>query len=124
MAAERKRPNLVRLILQHKDPLGDPLAVYASFGLGTAFHFAAHNGCLETMRLLVDHPDVDVNDKNGRGNTALHLAVDANQVDVIRFLKTRPNLDVEATNQVGETPLMMAIASGRTLAAEALRVLN
>ncbi len=121
MAAERKRPTIVRLLLGHHDRQGDELEVDdTGFDVGTAVHFAAHVGCLESLRLLLDHPGVDVNQKNGEGNTVLHLAVDANHIDVIHFLKTRPGLDLEATNHEGETPRMMAIAKNRKLAEKIL----
>lgn len=51
----------------------------------TSLHLACLNGCLDPVRLLVEHR-ADLHARDGRGNTILHLAAANGSSDIIRCI--------------------------------------
>lgn len=70
-------------------------------------------------RLLLDDPDVDINETDPLGNTALHAAIehrgdDAKKVEKVVMHLLLEQINVNATNHKGQTPLHMLVANGYT----------
>ena len=57
----------------------------------------------ELLRLLLEHPDINVNisESGNAGNTALMLAILNNDVLATEILLDTPNLDVNSQNTLG-----------------------
>jgi uncharacterized protein len=76
----------------------------------TAMHYAALNGNLQIMAILIK-ADAKLNPVDGLGNTPLHLAADQNQTEAGKLLLDA-GAEVDAQNQDGLTPLMIAAGHG------------
>lgn len=103
--------NLARLELLLADASVDPNALDAE-GMA-ALHFAASYNEPTMIRALAQHPAIDLNVRNRRGNTPLHAAV-ANDAAaaVAALLECGGAIDADATNQWRETALSVACSSG------------
>jgi len=66
----------------------------------------------EVVKLLLAHPDIDVNAKNGRGQTPLSLGCVGGGVPVVRLLLKDPRVDIILEENDGCTPLWGASWSG------------
>ena len=75
----------------------------------TPLMFAAANGHLDCMQFLAEIVGVEINNKNGSGNTALHWAALNGHVECVHYLIAR-GADVMAANQFGRTAFDEAIA--------------
>ncbi len=77
----------------------------------TALIAAASLGYLETVKLLLTIPGIDVNASDAHGDTALTKAVKAHQnaTEVVTELLKVQNLDVNAVNRLGQTALTLAV---------------
>jgi len=76
----------------------------------TPLHYAAREGNLEAVRLLLEHK-ADPNAKDRRGRTPLHYAVKASDEVVAELVKA--GADVNARDDRGRTPLHWAVAVGK-----------
>jgi hypothetical protein len=63
------------------------------FGV-TALMFASQQGHVEVVRLLLAHPDVEVNKGPADGATALIVASQRGHVEVVRLLLARQDVEV------------------------------
>lgn len=70
----------------------------------TALHYAAREGCLDTIRFLIVEEKVNINaiDKNAFKRTALHHAAGEGHLGIVRFLLEKganPNIrDIDGKN--------------------------
>lgn len=79
----------------------------------SALHLASGNGNAEFVRILLAHPDINVNIKNDWEITPLHFAIKAARIPSLQLLLNDPRVDVNAVAKDGSTPLFMAVSSGR-----------
>ena len=70
-------------------------------------NWASWNGHAQIVKLLLAHPDIEVNLLNG-GSTPISLACEVRQVSVVRVLLTDPRVDVTLDDYYGRTPLWFA----------------
>ena len=82
-AAELKSPEIARLLLVVGRMNVQLPEMWTD---NTPLHFAAYFGRLETVRLLLAMPTVQVNAKNIANKTALDLARARNKWDVVHLL--------------------------------------
>lgn len=112
-AAERNDFDDILTMLQRGDPVDSE-----GEDQRAALSFAAANGNLQIMDLLLDHrPDVDHRDRFG--DTALHWAALSGQTGAVKRLLAA-HAAINAQNGQGTTPLMLAIGANRR---EVVRVL-
>jgi uncharacterized protein len=76
----------------------------------TAMHYAAINGNLQIIAILIK-ADAKLNVPDNLGNTPLHLAVDENQTEAAKLLLDA-GAEVDPQNKNGMTPLMIAANRG------------
>lgn len=76
----------------------------------TGLHYAAINGNLEIIAILVK-ANAKLNVPDGLGNTPLHLAADRGQTEAAKLL-LEVGAEVDPQNKDGMTPLMIAGARG------------
>ena len=69
---------------------------------------AVHNKDIAKVKLLLAHPNIDVNAKNIAGWTPLHTSCSNNRIKIAELLLAHPNIDVNAKNEYGWTPLHKA----------------
>ena len=77
----------------------------------TCLILAAHYGHTDTVRYLVDLPEVDLNHQDSWRNTALHFAVHEKDADMVQML-IDAGADIETRNDAGQSPAHMASLSG------------
>ena len=92
-------------------------------GQWTSLHWACNSDHAEVVKLLLAHPDIDVNAKDREGATPAFTG--CHWADVARLLLKDPRVDFAATDANGCTPLwhlysrfdaiLLLIASGRDL---------
>ena len=100
---------MVKFLLDHS---GDPNAIDKSNN--TPLHFAAENGCLNIVRLLVESSkDVKsyVNSTNSNQDTALHLAAREGKCEVLKVLINFSS-DRRLENKNGKTAKQLALDAG------------
>ena len=76
---------------------------------------AAELQLLELTRILVDHPDIELNAQDIRGDTALHRALNPSRSftpEILKLLLAR-GAKLEQPNALGETPRQLARRVGR-----------
>jgi hypothetical protein len=88
----------------------------------TALHWAAFKGHVEAMRLLMES-GADMDAKDADGWTALHCAANNGHVEVIRVL-AQLGAQLDAQTAAGETPLQLSIRLGHHQVAQVLRELE
>ena len=100
---------MVKFLLDHS---GDPNAIDKDNK--TPLHFAAENGCLNIVRLLVESSkDVKsyVNSTNSNQDTALHLAAREGKCEVLKVLINFSS-DRRLENKNGKTAKQLALDAG------------
>ena len=79
-------------------------------------HFAAGGGHLAVVALLLKCPEVDVNERDDRGETALHIAccpLGRLEPHIMRMLLTHPAIDPNVRSpDYGNTPIMELLHHG------------
>jgi len=74
-------------------------------------HLTTANGCVDTLRILLEHPPTNVNLLDSDGNSALHLAAKAGYVECSKLLLEAKNIKANQLNRKGFTPAYMAATS-------------
>ena len=87
----------------------------------TPLHFAARRGNDEIVKVLLEHPKVNVNARDSSGKTALHVACSEGQIRVCQLLLDK-GADVKAVTAENTTPLHNAILNGHSQVA--IMILN
>jgi ankyrin repeat protein len=64
---------------------------------------------VESVELLLKHPNIDVNKANNDGETPLLKAACFGLVEIVRELLAHPGIDVNKTDKDGKTPIDLAI---------------
>ena len=125
-AARKGRSDEVKSLLKHNPDL-DVNWEDEEEGLRTALHRASSRGHAEVVKLLLAHPDINVNVLSQYGDTPFLFACENGQVAVVRLLLQDPRVDILLPDDAGCSPLWKAsyfcrqevvrwlIASGRDL---------
>jgi len=100
------------------DPRGG-MSHFIVGGNGTLLHYAAGEGAVESVRLLLER-NLSINAVADSGLTPLHVAAQCRDAEMVRFLLGR-GADGGAKDKGGRTPLDLAEHFGNKGAAEALR---
>lgn len=74
----------------------------------TALMLAAHRGKSEMVKILLEHPEINVDLQDRNGYTALALAVREDHIEVVRMLLHQEASINLADFQVGRSPLRLA----------------
>jgi len=97
----RNKPNLNVNWKNEKEYLGT-----------TALNWACHNGHDSIVFILLAHPDIDVNKKNGYGSTPFWIACLLGRTSAVRLLLKVSRVKVNEPRLDGSTPLWCAAANG------------
>ena len=57
------------------------------------------------VKLLLAHPDIDVNIQDTKGSTPLHRACQSNYIEIAKLLLSRPEIDINSQDKDGENAL-------------------
>jgi len=106
IAAENNNLRSVRILLRS----GVDVNEKADDGM-TALTFAAMNGNLDIMEILLEEDGIDVNAANDEGTTPLMFAVSEGHYDAVNFLLDTPNIDVNLRDNEGNSALMDAVST-------------
>ena len=88
------------------------LCPYVSGPLWTPLHAAFFNDHDEVVKLLLAHPNINVNLKNMEGQTPLSFGCELGKVSVVRLLLKDPRVDITLDDNGGRTPLWHASRGG------------
>ena len=81
-------------------------------GPGGLLHTASSNGHVEVVKLLLAHPNINVNVENWKGQTPFSKGCWNGQVSVVEVLLKDPRVDITLDDKKGCTPLWWASRSG------------
>ena len=70
---------------------------------------------MEILKLLLNHPKIDINQKIRQGSTLLHHVCSRNQLPQLQRLLQLPTLNPNQQTDLGLTPLMVACHHGKSL---------
>lgn len=76
-------------------------------------HIAVLNGCENILSLLLEHPQIDVNVRDGDGNSALHLAAIAGNVECTIRLLNCEDIKPNRLNKERLSPMYIASKSNK-----------
>ncbi|KAJ6016469.1 hypothetical protein N7540_011060 [Penicillium herquei] len=62
----------------------------------------------EILRLLLDQPQIDANDRDSQGHSPLHLAVIYDDPVAVRILLDHPRVDINCLTAAGDSALLLA----------------
>jgi len=82
---------------------------------GSALTNACDSGNMEILELLLNHPNIDVNQKILQGSTLLHHVCYKNQLAQLKRLLQLRALKLNPQSDVGLTPLMTACQQNKSL---------
>ena len=77
-------------------------------GRRTALHMAADEGHTECMKILLAHPDIDVNQADIMGRTALIKAIMSDSTECVKLLLSHRKIDVNLTDDERQGPIVQA----------------
>jgi ankyrin repeat protein len=107
LAASHGKDDTVSFFLEYESVY--KVDIYASDILGnTAVMLSVNNGHMSTTSLLLDGTDIDINQKNKRGETPLIRAAAKNHVGLVRYLLTK-GANIDLLNSRGEDAMEAAI---------------
>ena len=75
-------------------------------------HVASLRGHVEVVKLLLAHPNINVNLKSNAEQTPLSFGCEYDQVSVVRVLLKDPRVDITMDDNSGCTPLWCASHNG------------
>ena len=112
MAIWHGHPQLVDQLLKQKvDPLPDLNIVSEEYFQRNALMLAVLQGYDSLVTQIVLMPGVNLNNKDGLGNTALALAATKDQLAITTTLLER--VEINTPNAIGSTPLIIAAEGGK-----------
>jgi len=79
----------------------------------TALIIACENGHDSVVSILLTHPDIDVNVKNGSGYTPFNTARNNSKISCVELLLHDSRVNPNEPNNSGETPLRNGAAAGQ-----------
>lgn len=82
----------------------DQATIYDKYGRGLLIE-SCEQGDINSIKILLTCPDLDINKASSDGATALYAAFFFEQIEVIRLLLKHPGIDVNKINPNGETVL-------------------
>jgi ankyrin repeat protein len=86
----------------------------------TPLHIAAAHNHIEVLKLLLEVPDVSINQKTTYGFTALFIASRNGYRDIVELLLAVDSIDKDSDNWLGLSPLFSAVANGHLEVAKLL----
>ncbi|CAN9362528.1 unnamed protein product [Alternaria alternata] len=78
----------------------------------TPLHLATDRGLKEIVKLLLSHPDIDVNPRDENGETPLHTAARKDRIEILVPLLRHPSIDVNSRDASGGTLLHVSATQG------------
>jgi ankyrin repeat protein len=72
-------------------------------------HQAIKNDNMESLKLLLDNPEVDLNILDANNNSPLHLTVTKRKYAMTKLLIEKPNTNLDSQNEWNETPFFLAV---------------
>ena len=78
-----------------------------------ALHGASKHGYVEVVKLLLAHPNININLKDIHGQTPLSIGCQYGKVSVVRLLLQDPRVDIRLGDYMGRTPLWLASCNGK-----------
>lgn len=121
-AIMEKNPSLLHALLQAGNDVNmtdandrTPLHFALSFIHGSEQE--CHQNYIRCVTILLSTPGVDVNRKNGTGNSALHLAVKTESAECLQAILSKSGVNLNDKNNDGNTALHLAAeqADGKCL---------
>lgn len=79
---------------------------------GAPLHFAVAINDFETVNVLLDCPDTNVNIPDSKGDTPLHLSLKLPDFKIFNLLLTDKRININAINRKGKSVLLIAIQEG------------
>ncbi|KAI1847679.1 hypothetical protein JX265_013939 [Neoarthrinium moseri] len=79
----------------------------------TPLSWAAENGHIEVVKLLLETEQVEVDSKDNGGQTPLSWAAENGHIEVAKLLLKTEQVDVDSKSNYGRTPLSLAAWNGR-----------
>jgi len=79
----------------------------------TLLHIASRYGHVEVVRLLLAHPDINVNLMNIDGQTPFSRGCLHGHVSIVQVMLKDPRIDVTLDDNYGRTPLWYASRHGK-----------
>ena len=75
-------------------------------------HIAIKDNAHVAVELLLQHPQIELNEKDGQGNTELHQCIEYGNNVALDLLLNHPSVDVNLKNNNGDTILYQCIEYG------------
>ena len=102
-AVSFKHVAVTKLLLDQNGLDVNKVDTWRRYGLEaqTSLHLAANRGLEEMVKLLLSHPDIDVNSQGRSGRTPLHAATNNGCMEIIVLLLAHPGIDVNSLEDYG-----------------------
>lgn len=79
----------------------------------TGLTFAIMEGYTEIVKILLDHPEIDINMINNPQNmSTIHVAAKYNNIQGLKLLLQHPARNINIVTSTGSTPLNLAVCKG------------
>ena len=99
----------VRLAINNGEDVNSKRRDSSCFDGETTLIFAVNTKRIGIVKLLLEHPAIEVNSKDSKGLTALHFAVISKNIEAVRLLLDHQQVDVNCQDEKnGSTPLHIA----------------
>ena len=100
--------DLVEVLLNSQQSGLDINAIHTKESNRTALMLASCSGKVEIVRLLLQHPEINVNQQDADGSTALSLASKAGCAEIVDLLLKKPHIKVDLVDSGRRSPLRLA----------------
>ncbi|KAL3479649.1 ankyrin repeat-containing domain protein [Aspergillus californicus] len=106
----------VKAILEQPSLDINQLTVYDVDQAGTILHYCSYIDLedREILKLLLAHPNLDVNAEDGFGATIYATAAKNGNLELFKLLFERTDVDKHIVDNYGDTPLLLAAQAGHT----------